>query len=178
MEIFKTRLEGLFLIVPTIYEDNRGMFFETYNKNYFAKAGINDEIFQENESFSKKGVIRGLHFQVRPFEQGKIISVVRGNIKDVVVDIRENSSTYGQWESFSLNSKEKMSLYVPRGFAHGFLALEDSVLNYKITTPYNKASESGIIWNDLSLNIDWGISNPILSEKDKNLSSFKDYRHY
>jgi len=113
-------------------------------------------------------------FQKKPFEQGKLVSVVQGSIKDVVVDIRKDSQNYGKWKAFLLDSKEKKSLFVPEGFAHGFLALEDSIVSYRITALYNKESESGIIWNDSFLNINWGISNPILSEKDKKLPIFND----
>ena len=174
MEFQPTKLKGLVLIVPAIFKDDRGSFFEKYNKKDFAEAGITNEFVQENESFSRADVLRGLHFQRRPFEQGKLISVVQGFIKDVAVDIRKDSPTYGQWQAFLLNSREKKLLYIPEGFAHGFLALEDSIVSYRTTAPYNKESESGIIWNDPFLKIDWCRANPILSEKDKKLPYFNE----
>ena len=174
MEIQPTGFKGLFLIAPKIYSDNRGYFFEKYNKKIFAEKDIMQDFLQENESFSYKNVLRGLHFQKKPFEQGKLISVVQGSIKDVVVDIRKDSQSYRKWKAFILDSKEKKSLFVPEEFAHGFLALEDSIVSYRTTADYNKELELGIIWNDSFLNINWGISNPILSEKDKKLPIFKD----
>lgn len=169
----KTKLEGVLLIEITGYNDERGYFLESYNLKDFSDFGLEVKFVQDNESMSKKGVLRGLHFQKSPHEQGKLVRVMRGKIKDVVVDIRKNSSTYGLWESFVLDNNRKM-LWVPEGFAHGFLSLEDNtIVQYKVTSFYNPEAEGGIVWNDPDLNIDWGETNPIVSEKDKKHPAFK-----
>lgn len=168
MQIIKTEISGLFIIQPRIFEDSRGYFFESYNKKAFVENGINVDFVQDNQSLSHKGVLRGLHFQAPPFAQGKLLSVTKGAVLDVAVDFRKNSPTYGKHVALELTEKNKTMFWIPEGFAHGFLTLEDNtIFTYKCTNFYNKASETCIIWNDPQIGIDWGITNPILSEKDK-----------
>ncbi len=174
MELRKTDINGLVEIFPRVFPDQRGLFFESYNKKTFSDLGLELDFIQDNMSRSKKGVLRGLHFQKKPFEQGKLVSVILGKALDIAVDLRPDSKTYGYYQSFILDSERKNMVYIPEGFAHGFLALEEVILTYKCTNIYNKASESGIIWNDPDLDIEWGISNPIISEKDGQLPRFKD----
>jgi dTDP-4-dehydrorhamnose 3,5-epimerase len=172
---FKTPfIEGLVEIIPRIFDDERGLFFESYNQNLFHENGIPSHFLQDNQSFSRKGVLRGLHFQKKPFEQGKLVRVITGKALDIAVDLRENSTTFGKYASFLLDSRLNNMVFVPEGFAHGFLALEDTIFAYKCTNFYNKAAESGIIWNDKDLNINWGITQPIVSEKDLALPSFEE----
>jgi dTDP-4-dehydrorhamnose 3,5-epimerase len=167
MKLQETKIEGLIIIHPDVFQDERGYFFESFQKKNFKKLRFIADFVQDNESMSVKGVIRGLHFQVPPFAQGKLVRVVRGAALDVAVDIRNNSRTYGQWESVVLSAENKQMLWIPEGFAHGFLTLEDNtIFQYKCTNYYNKESELGIIWNDPDLNIDWGIANPLVSDKD------------
>ncbi|HAR20711.1 MAG TPA: dTDP-4-dehydrorhamnose 3,5-epimerase [Cytophagales bacterium] len=172
MEIRKTSIEGLIEIFPRIFKDERGFFLETHSIKAFTEAGLNLNFVQDNQSFSKKGVVRGLHFQKSPFAQGKLVRVITGKALDIAVDIRPESPTFGKWESFLLDSANSNIVYVPEGFAHGFAALEDCVFSYKCTNVYDKASEAGILWNDKDLAIDWQVSNPIVSEKDQMLSTF------
>lgn len=168
-------LKGLLLISPKIYNDERGYFFESFNAKQLLAAGLNETFVQDNESFSNKFVLRGLHYQNPPYAQGKLIRVVAGSVMDVAVDIRKNSPTYKQHFSVVLTAQNKKTLYIPPGFAHGFITLEDAtVFQYKCTNYWNKESESGIIWNDSELNIDWGFKKPILSEKDLALPLLKD----
>ncbi|MFY7890561.1 MAG: dTDP-4-dehydrorhamnose 3,5-epimerase [Spirosomataceae bacterium] len=176
MQFKSTSMEGLTECFPAIYEDDRGFFFESYNQRLFAQHGIPYNFTQDNHSWSKKGVIRGLHFQYEPYAQGKLVRCVTGKVIDIVVDIRKGSPTYGQHEKFVLDSKIGNMLYVPTGFAHGFVTLEDSIFAYKCTDYWHKASESGILYNDPALNIDWGIDNPIVSGKDLALPLFKDLK--
>ncbi|GAA4401261.1 dTDP-4-dehydrorhamnose 3,5-epimerase [Nibrella viscosa] len=173
MQVRHTSLEGLIELIPRVFEDERGSFFESYNKPLFSSLGLPVEFVQDNQSFSVKGVLRGLHFQREPFAQGKLVRVIAGQVLDVAVDLREDSPTFGQYEAFLLDAKINNIVYIPEGFAHGFVALEDSIFSYKCTNVYNKAAESGIIWNDPDLNIDWGIENPIVSEKDQVLPSLR-----
>lgn len=176
MEIIKTKIPDLLIVKPIVFEDNRGYFFESYNKEKFLKEGIDQNFVQDNESKSMKGVLRGLHFQAPPFAQGKLVRVMKGAVLDVAVDIRKNAPTYGQWASIVLTESNKMMYWVPPGFAHGFVTLEDNtVFFYKCTNVYNKNSEGSIRWNDPDLNIDWGISDPILSEKDTLSPMFRDF---
>ncbi|MBL7915760.1 MAG: dTDP-4-dehydrorhamnose 3,5-epimerase [Bacteroidia bacterium] len=175
MKVTPLALKGLLLIEPVIFTDERGYFFESFNEDRFRKAGIDVSFVQDNHSLSSKGVLRGLHFQKPPFEQGKLVRVAHGSVLDVVVDIRKNSPDYGKSLSMVLSSANNQMLWIPPGFAHGFLALEnETVFLYKCSNPYHKESESGIIWNDADLNIDWGLTNPIISSKDLELPSFKD----
>ena len=176
MKVIKTPLEGLFIIQPTVFEDSRGYFFESYNETLFHQAGINQNFIQDNQSKSQKGVLRGLHFQNPPFSQGKLVRVITGSVLDVAVDIRNGSPTYGQHFKIELTEQNKTMLWVPPGFAHGFATLENNtIFSYKCTNLYNKESEGCILWNDTSLNIDWQIDNPTLSEKDKNSTPFQDF---
>ena len=176
MEIVKTSIPDLYIVKPKVFEDNRGYFFESYNKEMFLKHGIDQNFVQDNESKSAKGVLRGLHFQRPPFAQGKLVRVMRGAVLDVAVDLRKNSPTYGHWASVELNHDNKWMYWVPPGFAHGFVTLEDdTVFFYKCTNVYNKESEGSILWNDPDLNIDWQIENPTLSDKDKEGPLFKDF---
>lgn len=173
MQIRETSIAGLVEIFPRVFEDDRGFFFESYNEELFRKLGLPTNFVQDNQSFSIKGVVRGLHFQNAPFAQGKLVRVISGRVLDVAVDIRPDSPTFGKHEVFELRSDTNNMAYVPEGFAHGFVALEDSVFSYKCTNVYNKGAESGILWNDPDLGIDWGIENPIVSEKDLILPTLK-----
>lgn len=181
MEVKETNLEGCFIIEPKIYYDNRGCFFESFNLKKFKKlTGLTIEFVQDNVSVSKFGVIRGLHMQEGKFAQAKLIRVSKGKILDVVVDVRENSKTYGEVYSTILSSENQKQLFVPRGFLHGFSTLEeDSVVNYKADNYYNKQSEKGVLFNDKDLNIDWLLKeeNFVISEKDSLLNSFYLFRN-
>ena len=175
MEIVETKIPDLYIIKPQVFLDERGYFFESYNKEVFLKHGIDHNFVQDNESFSNKDVLRGLHFQKPPFSQGKLVRVVSGSVLDVAVDIRKSSPTFGQWVSVELTQDNKWMYWIPPGFAHGFIALEDhTVFIYKCTNIYNKESEGSIRWNDPELDIDWKVDNPILSEKDKKVPLLKD----
>ncbi|MES2517494.1 MAG: dTDP-4-dehydrorhamnose 3,5-epimerase [Bacteroidota bacterium] len=169
-------IEGLIECIPTKFEDERGLFYESYNQKLYAANGITENFVQDNYSWSKKGVVRGLHFQYDPFAQGKLVRCMTGKVMDVVVDIRRNSPTFGQHEKFILDAAIGNMLYVPAGFAHGFVALEETIFVYKCTEYWDKGSESGIIYNDPELNIDWGIENPIVSAKDLILPTFGELR--
>lgn len=176
MEIIKTSINGLIVIQPKIYDDERGYFMESFKKSFFVNKKINVDFVQENESKSKYGVLRGLHFQKPPYEQSKLVRVVKGKVLDVAVDLRSDSKTFGKYESFILSSKNKKQLFIPKGFAHGFIVLSKSVIfSYKVDKEYNKSSEDGILFNDKSLNINWNIpfKHIKVSEKDYNLKSFK-----
>ncbi len=157
------------LIKPTEYKDKRGYFFELYKYSKFVNI-TNNFFIQDNVSKSKKNVLRGLHYQRQPFTQAKLITVFKGKIMDVAVDIRSNSSTYKQYVSVILDDKSKSILYIPKGFAHGFLTLsEEAIIFYKNTNEYSQKHEGGIIWDDPEINIEWPINNPILSQKDSQL---------
>ena len=176
MELIKTSIDGLLIIKPDVFKDERGYFFESYNKERFAKAGLMMDFVQDNESKSDKGVLRGLHFQKPPYAQGKLVRVIKGSVMDVAVDLRKDSPTYGKWESVVLTEENKLQFWIPEGFAHGFVALEDNtIFNYKCTNVYNKESEGSLLWNDPDINIEWNIENPILSEKDKVSTLFKNF---
>jgi dTDP-4-dehydrorhamnose 3,5-epimerase len=177
MHLIKTHIEGLVLIEPIVFRDDRGYFFESFQKEKFQALGIDVDFLQDNESMSQKNVLRGLHFQIPPFAQGKLVRVVRGSVLDVAVDIRRKSKTYGKWESSVLSAENKLMMWIPEGFAHGFITLEDdTIFQYKCTNYYNKESECGIIWNDPDLKIDWGIDKPMVSEKDLKGLHFKDLK--
>jgi len=169
MKIIKTRLQGCVVIEPKIFRDQRGFFLETYNKSrYEQDANIKLSFVQDNHSRSSKGVLRGLHFQ-KTKPQGKLVRAIKGEVLDVAVDIRKQSSTFGQSESVILSSKNNKQFWIPPGFAHGFLVLsEDAEIEYKCTDFYDPMDEGCIIWNDPYLNISWPIKNPTLSEKDAN----------
>jgi dTDP-4-dehydrorhamnose 3,5-epimerase len=174
MQIVKTKMNGLVEIIPQVYHDNRGWFLEFYKEIPFHQMGIADKFTQENISFSKKGVIRGLHFQLPPWQQAKLVSVLSGKVWDIVVDLRKNSPTFGQTHSVVLDSEKHNILMVPEGFAHGFAALEDSLFLYKNSNTYNRDFECGLLWNDPDLKIDWPFGDPILSEKDQKLMPFQE----
>jgi dTDP-4-dehydrorhamnose 3,5-epimerase len=177
MTIEKTAIQDLVIINPTVFPDERGYFFEAYNQAKFAANGITYQFIQDNQSFSKRGVIRGLHLQINPFAQAKLVRVLQGEILDVAVDLRKNSPTYGQHVSVVLSAENKKQLMVPHGFAHGFSVLSEtaSVL-YKVDQLYHKDSERGIRYDDPTLNIDWQLdpSEVIVSEKDLVLPGFKE----
>jgi dTDP-4-dehydrorhamnose 3,5-epimerase len=175
MNITKTTIEGLILINPSVFEDDRGYFYETFNAPLLKSLGLELDFLQDNQSFSSKGVLRGLHFQRSPHAQGKLVRVVSGRVLDVAVDLRPGSATFGQHLSFELSGENKTMLYVPPGFAHGFSTLEDAIFIYKCTDVYNKVAEGGIRFDDADLQIDWGIANPLVSNKDLELPSFKDF---
>lgn len=177
MKIIETPIPGLLEIEPAVFGDERGYFYESYNKEAFAKAGITEEFVQDNQSFSAKGVLRGLHFQNPPYAQGKLVRVIQGAVLDVALDIRQGSPTYGQFHSVKLTGQNKKMFWVPPGFAHGFATLEDdTVFAYKCTNLYNKESEGSVLWNDPQLGIDWGLENPSLSEKDQQAAPLSELR--
>ena len=178
MEVTTTNIEGLLIIEPRIFPDDRGYFYESYNKKKFAEIGISGDFVQDNQSFSQKGALRGLHAQAEPFAQGKLVRVLKGSVLDIAVDIRKNSPTYGQHFSLELTGDNHKQFWVPPGFLHGFVTLEDeTIFTYKVTNFYDKASEIGVIWNDPSLGIGWGIADTevVLSPKDELLPSFADF---
>lgn len=176
MEIIKTKIEGLLIVQPRVFADERGYFFESYNEDVFKKNGIDVHFAQDNQSLSNTGVLRGLHFQSPPFAQGKLVRVITGAVLDIAVDIRKNSPTYGEHVAIELNEDNKTMFYIPPGFAHGFATLKDNtIFSYKCTNVYNKASEGTVLWNDSNLNINWNIENPILSEKDMAGTPFKEF---
>ena len=176
MKIKETPIAGLLLIEPRIFSDSRGNFFESFNERTLRDAGISFGFVQDNRSISKKGVIRGLHFKRQPYDQGKLVRVIKGSVIDVALDLRKDSSTFGRHYDIELNDRNNFMLWIPPGFAHGFSVLEDdTVFLYKVTNYYHAASESGIIYNDIDLNINWGFKDTIISEKDKVLPSYKEY---
>lgn len=177
MEVIETKLKGVVVLKPKVFEDARGYFFESYNQNTFNAAGLNLNFVQDNQSLSQRGVLRGLHFQIPPHAQGKLVRVITGAVFDVAVDIRKNSPTYGQWFGQELSEENKLMMYIPEGFAHGFATLRDNtVFSYKCTNFYNKAAEDCILWNDSQLAIQWGIENPLLSAKDLEGKRFVDFK--
>ena len=164
----KMNIPDVILIVPKVFEDERGFFMETYKRENFEKAGIRGEFVQDNHSKSKYGVLRGLHFQYPPFSQAKIVRCIRGIIYDVAVDLRKDSPTFGQYVSAILSEYNRYMLYIPHGFAHGFLVLSEMAeVVYKVDNVYAPDYEGGVIWNDPDININWPIDNPIVSQKDK-----------
>jgi dTDP-4-dehydrorhamnose 3,5-epimerase len=171
-KFIKTFINGVYIIEPTVFGDERGYFMETYHENEFKQAGIDVTFVQDNQSKSKKGVLRGLHFQ-KTNPQGKLVRVIKGEVFDVAVDLRKDSSTYGKWEGVKLSEENKKQFYVPEGFAHGFLVLSDEAeFMYKCTNFYDAEDEGGILWNDPNIGIKWpikDINQIILSEKDKQL---------
>lgn len=176
MEIITTSIKDLLIIKPDIFKDNRGYFFESYNREHYMIQGLNMIFVQDNESKSGKGVLRGLHFQKPPYAQGKLVRVIKGAVIDVAVDIRRSSPTYGKWQAITLTEDNKIMFWIPEGFAHGFVTIEDNtIFNYKCTNVYNKDSERSIRWNDPDINIDWKIENPILSAKDMISPLFRDF---
>jgi len=175
-EIKKTPIAGVLEIFPKVFEDERGYFFESFRSDWLEKEGVDETWIQDNQSYSQKGTVRGLHFQREPYEQAKLVRVIKGKVLDVVLDLRKGSDTFGFYYSTILDSEKHNLLYIPAGFAHGFSVLEDAIFVYKCSNYYNKNSEGGIIWNDKGLQIDWMVKNPIVSEKDtkwQNLEEFK-----
>jgi len=181
MNVIKTKIEDVLIIEPKVFGDERGFFVETFNLERYKETGIDWEFVQDNLSSSMKGVLRGLHFQKDPFAQGKLVQVIKGKVLDVAVDIRKNSSTFGQYISVELSGENKKQLWIAPGMAHGFLALEnDTIFSYKCTNLYNPTAEGGLLWNDKDLNIDWkleenGIKDPIVSEKDAKNVSWQEF---
>ena len=177
MNLIKTTLDGLVVLKPTIFKDNRGYFMESYNQKNINKLVGNVNFVQDNESESSRGVLRGLHFQKPPYAQAKLVRCLKGSVLDVVLDLRKDSKTYGIFETILLTEENKKQLFIPKGFAHGFVVLsETAIFSYKVDNYYNPDSESGVLWNDLDLNIDWKINKKeiIVSEKDKSLSTFNN----
>jgi dTDP-4-dehydrorhamnose 3,5-epimerase len=177
MNLIKTKLDGLVVLKPTVFKDNRGYFMESYNQKKINKLLGNVNFVQDNESESTRGVLRGLHFQKPPYTQAKLVRCLKGSVLDVVLDLRKDSKTYGIFETISLTEENKKQLFIPKGFAHGFIVLSKSaIFSYKVDNYYNPDSESGVLWSDLDLNIDWKINKNeiIVSEKDKNLPTFNE----
>lgn len=174
MEITTTEFPGLLFIKPKIFGDARGYFYESWNRERYENAGITEDFVQDNVSFSSRGVLRGLHYQ-KPYTQGKLVSVLLGEVWDVVVDLRRSSPTFGKWQGFTLTGECKEQLYIPRGFAHGFCVLSETALfQYKCTDKYSPESEHGIMWNDPTLAIPWPVHESLISDKDKMHPRFKD----
>lgn len=174
MKFIETPIQGLWIIEPRIFDDERGFFMETYHQDKFREHGITAPFVQQNRSRSKQGVIRGLHYQTAPFEQGKLVSVAHGEVFDVAVDIRPDSPTFGKWFGLALSSENHRLFYIPPGFAHGFCALSEYVdFVYSCTSIYSPQNETGIIWNDPYINVEWPIAAPSLSDKDLKLPRFQ-----
>jgi dTDP-4-dehydrorhamnose 3,5-epimerase len=177
MKITKTPIPGLLIIEPKVFEDKRGYFFESYSEKSFNEAGITTRFVQDNESKSARGTLRGLHYQLNPFSQTKLVRVIEGVVLDVAVDLRKDSPTFGQWHSVELSAENKLQFYVPQGFAHGFSVLsETATFSYKCDNLYHPELERGIQFNDTALGIDWKIplNEAILSPKDLNHPKFSD----
>lgn len=172
MQFIQHDLPGVIEYIPTKFHDDRGHFYESYNQTRFAANGITENFVQDNYSYSTAGVIRGLHFQKEPHGQGKLVRCMTGKVMDVIVDLRKSSATFGRYGTYILDADIGNMLYVPVGFAHGFVALTDTIFVYKCTDFWNKEAESGIRWNDPTLNIPWGVVNPIVSDKDQVLPLF------
>ena len=173
MKIIKGDIPGLLIFEPVVYTDERGSFVEIYNEDLLAKLGFHEHFVQDNESVSARGVIRALHFQNPPMAQGKFVRVVKGSVLDVAVDIRRGSPWYGKHQRVLLSAENRLIFWLPPGFAHGFVALEeDTIVNYKCTKPYSREHEGSIRWDDPALGIEWGIESPIVSDRDKNAPGF------
>ena len=172
----KTEIEDVILVTPDVFGDDRGFFSETYKKSVFVENGIKDEFNQDNHSKSVKGVLRGLHYQSKPMQQAKLVRCVRGSILDVAVDIRKGSKTFGKWVKRVLSEENKQMLYLPEGFAHGFVVLSDEAeFLYKVSNEYSRENDRGIRWNDPDIAVEWGIDfEPKLSEKDTKQPFLKD----
>lgn len=176
MEVTNIFIDGPLVLKPKVFYDERGYFYESYNKQAFEKAGITADFVQDNQSLSQKGAVRGLHFQAPPFEQGKLVRVIQGAVYDVVVDVRKNSPTYGKHFGIELTAENFTMFWIPPGFAHGFSTLKDNtIFSYKCTNVYNKPSEGGLLWNDPQLAINWEVEQPIVSDKDKLLPTFDNF---
>jgi len=177
MEFIKTKFKDAWIIKPKVWQDERGFFLESFSQKWMDEKGINVKFNQDNHSMSAdKGVLRGLHFQLPPYSQTKLVRVTRGSVYDVIVDLRKDSDTYGQWQGFELTEKNFKMLLIPQGFGHAFCTLvENTEFMYKVDNLYAPEYDSGIIWNDETLNIDWPIKKPFLSDKDLKLQSFKNF---
>ncbi|MHC2991474.1 dTDP-4-dehydrorhamnose 3,5-epimerase [Pontibacter sp. HJ8] len=176
MEYKTYHIEGLIEFIPRVFRDDRGWFMETYSDKMFEPFGIKPAFVQDNQSVSKKGVLRGLHFQKPPYAQGKLVRVTSGRALDVAVDLRKDSPSYGQHVSCVLDAEQNNLFYIPEGFAHGFMALEENTtFLYKCTNFYHQASEGGILWNDPALGIDWGTAEPLVSPKDEVLPLLQEF---
>jgi dTDP-4-dehydrorhamnose 3,5-epimerase len=173
MIINSVYIDGLKVIEPSVFHDDRGYFFESYNEDKFAQAGISEQFVQDNQSLSHFGVLRGLHFQTGVHAQAKLVRVISGSVIDVAVDLRKNSPTLGKYFSIELNDSNNLMFYIPVGFAHGFISLKNNtVFSYKCSKLYHKNAESGILWCDPLLNINWGVDSPVISTKDAILPKF------
>jgi dTDP-4-dehydrorhamnose 3,5-epimerase len=169
----KTEIDDVVLIQPEVFADQRGFFMETYKESDFAAAGLTEPFIQENHSRSKAGTLRGLHYQIEPKAQGKLVRVISGEIYDVAVDVRPESATYGKWIAYNLSAENRSSLYIPPGCAHGFCVVSsDAEVIYMMTKEYAPNYERGILWNDRSLNIHWPITDPVISERDSKWPPF------
>jgi len=175
MDIRTFPIEGILEITPRVFPDERGYFFESYNKASFDSIGLTATFVQDNQSFSKQGTIRGMHFQKDPHAQGKLVRVITGKALDIAVDIRKNSPTYGSFVAVELSAEKQNSFYIPPGFAHGFQAITDCIFFYKCTDVYHKECEGGIKFNDEFLNLPWDYSAPLISERDASMISFQDF---
>ena len=172
MNVMQSEFEGLLILEPKLFSDARGFFLESWNQKRYREAGIPYDFVQDNFSLSRQGTLRGLHYQIPP--QGKLVSVLEGRVQDVVVDLRRRQSTFGKWFTIELDGESKRQLFVPPGFAHGFAVLSPSALfHYKCTELYTPAGEMTLLWNDADIDIDWMVSSPVLSEKDKVGTPFK-----
>jgi dTDP-4-dehydrorhamnose 3,5-epimerase len=179
MKITETSIKGLLIIEPQVFKDGRGYFFESYSKTKFAAAGINVDFVQDNQSFSQRGTVRGLHAQTAPHAQAKLVRVIRGRVLDVAVDVRKGSPTYGKYEMIELSGDNQLQFLIPEGFLHGFATLEDhTIFIYKVNNYYSKACEVGVKWNDPTLAIDWKIASQdaIISPKDEVLPDFNSFK--
>ena len=181
MNLITTPIADLLVVEPKVWKDNRGYFYESYSARAFSAAGIDVTFVQDNQSFSQRGTLRGLHAQANPFAQGKLVRVIQGSVLDIAVDIRKDSATYGQHYSIELSGENHKQLWIPPGFLHGFLTLEDNtIFTYKVSNYYDKDSEIGVMWNDADLNINWSADvapeSFLLSDKDLILPLFKDFK--
>lgn len=177
MNVVKTKLEGVVVIEPAVFGDDRGFFLESYHQRHYAEAGIHASFVQDNHSRSERGVLRGLHFQ-KTKPQGKLVRVTHGEVFDVAVDINPDSATYAQWVGVNLSSENHTQLYVPPGYAHGFVVLSESAdFQYKCTEFYDPTDEAGVLWSDNQLSINWPIASPRLSDKDSRLPTLERLEH-
>lgn len=179
MKIIDSKFDGLYIIKPVVHSDERGYFFESYRDDIFKKKIGNINFIQENESYSTKGILRGLHFQTEPYAQAKLVRCIKGKILDVVVDLRKKSKTFGKYKSFLLSEHNKFQLFIPKGFAHGFVVLSnEAIFSYKVDNLYYPENDSGILWSDKDLNIDWVLEKKdiIVSHKDSKLKSLRELK--
>ena len=174
-EIKQTSLPGVLEIFPRVFPDSRGYFFESFRQDWLEKMGVQESWVQDNQSFSQKGTVRGIHFQRGAHTQAKLVRVIAGKVLDVAVDLRKGSPTFGQVYSTILDTEKNNLLYIPAGFGHGFSVLEDAVFVYKCSNYYHKDSEGGVLWSDPALGIDWQVAEPIVSEKDQILPTLEEF---